>query len=104
MPILLIIIYHCVLMHRMVKYCVIYITVNGCVEATTHLLQSGVPYVPSQDFCQDPPKEHFGRHRGLARRSDNPTLYQFGQVVNTHGHSFMQRPVIWTCKSEYGRV
>ena len=67
-------------MQRKVKCCVMYITVKGFVKATTHLLQSVVSYVLSQDFCQDPleVEEHFDRHRGLGRRSDNPTLYQFG--------------------------
>ena len=100
-------------MHIMVKCCVIYITGNGFVEASIHLLQSGVPYVLSQNFCQDPLEEHFGRHRGRGRRSDNPTLYQFGQVVNTYGHSFIQKPVhpsfgrvkrIWTGRNMGGKA
>jgi len=28
-------------------------------------------------------EEHFGRQRSLGRRSDNPSLYQFGYNENT---------------------
>ncbi|XP_056004110.1 uncharacterized protein LOC125653769 [Ostrea edulis] len=50
--------------------------------ATRYLLQQGVPYVLSNVFCQDPLEEHFGRHRGLGTRHDNPTIHQFGYQEN----------------------
>ncbi len=50
---------------------------HAFVEATQYLLQNGVHYVLSQDYCQDPLEEHFGRHRGLAGRAENPTMIQF---------------------------
>ena len=42
-----------------------------------------------QDFLltgkisQDSTEENFGRHRGMGRRNDNPTLHQFGYDSNT---------------------
>ena len=66
------------------EYHCIYIifSVKAFIEATRFLLASGLPYVPSQDFCQDPLEEHFGRHRGLANRNDIPTVLQFGYLQN----------------------
>lgn len=53
------------------------LAVNAFVESTKYLLRQGVPYILSQVFCQDPLEEHFGRHRGLGARHDNPTVHQF---------------------------
>ena len=57
-------------------------TVYDFVEATKFLLVKSVEFVFSNTFCQDPLEEHFGRHRGLGRRADNPNLYQFGYQEN----------------------
>ena len=54
--------------------------VKSLIEATKFLLSNGVEYVRTIVFCQDPLEEHFGRHRALGRRSDNPTLWGFGYV------------------------
>ncbi|XP_062588177.1 uncharacterized protein LOC134249818 [Saccostrea cucullata] len=60
----------------------IVMTVNSFIDATKYLLQQGVPYLLSQVFCQDPLEEHFGRHRGLGARHDNPTIHQFSYQEN----------------------
>ncbi|XP_062578102.1 uncharacterized protein LOC134245410 [Saccostrea cucullata] len=60
----------------------IVMTVNAFIEATKYLLGQGLPYVLSHDFCQDPLEEHFGRHRGLGSRHDNPTAHQFSYQEN----------------------
>ena len=49
------------------------------VGATQYLLHSGLPYVLSQDDCQDPLEEHFGRHWGLTHRNDNPNVSSLGE-------------------------
>jgi hypothetical protein len=59
------------------KWC-LFQTVNSVVSATKFLLEQGVPEVYTNYFCQDPLELHFGRHRALGRRTDNPTLYAFG--------------------------
>ncbi|XP_034315553.2 uncharacterized protein [Magallana gigas] len=60
----------------------IIMTVNAFVESTKYLLRQGVTYILSQVFCQDPLEEHFGRHRGLGARHDNPTVHQFSYQEN----------------------
>ena len=64
----------------MLTHWVFFLLVLAFVETTQYLLNQGVPYVLSQDMCQDPLEEHFGRHRGVGSRHDNPTVYQFGYV------------------------
>ena len=59
------------------------ITVNSVIEATQFLLQEGMPFVLTERFNQDVLEEHFGRHRSLGRRNDNPTVKQFGYQSNT---------------------
>ena len=54
------------------------ITVYSMIEATKFLLKSGVRMVLTNKFCQDPLEEHFGRHRCLGVRADNPTLWMYG--------------------------
>ena len=61
----------------------IQITVYSLIEATRYLLQNGVNFVLSEKFNQDVVEEYFGRHRSLGRRSDNPTIHQFGYNSNT---------------------
>ena len=53
-------------------------TVHSAVEAVRFLLQNGVEEVYTNFFCQDPLETHFGFHRGLGRRNDNPTLFALG--------------------------
>ncbi|XP_050399250.1 uncharacterized protein LOC126816608 isoform X3 [Patella vulgata] len=60
----------------------LFVTINSVVEATKYLLSCGVKEVYTNSFCQDPLESHFGNHRGLARRNDNPTLYAFGYQEN----------------------
>ncbi|XP_062585102.1 uncharacterized protein LOC134246755 [Saccostrea cucullata] len=60
----------------------IIMTVKAFVEATKYLLQHNLPYVLSNDFCQDPLEEHFGRHRRLGANQDNPTVHQFSYQEN----------------------
>ncbi|XP_055955159.1 uncharacterized protein LOC126812587 [Patella vulgata] len=55
---------------------------KAVVEATKYLIQHGVKFVLTNKFCQDPVEEHFGRHRALGRRSDNPTVFEFGYQEN----------------------
>ena len=42
-----------------------------------------MPFVLTERFNQDVLEEHFGRHRSLGRRNDNPTVHQFGYQSNT---------------------
>ncbi|KAL8607253.1 hypothetical protein ACOMHN_047584 [Nucella lapillus] len=51
-------------------------------EATHYLLDNGVKSVLSNRFCQDPLEAHFGRHRCLSSRSENPNIHTFGQQEN----------------------
>lgn len=55
-------------------------SVKSMVDATQYLLGTGVPMILSYKFCQDPLEEHFGRHRALGIRADNPTLWSFGYI------------------------
>ena len=59
------------------------ISVHSLIECVQYLLKSGMPYILSERFNQDVLEENFGRHRGLGRRNDNPTLHQFGYDSNT---------------------
>lgn len=59
-------------------------SVNAFIEATQYLLGQGVSYIQSRVFSQDPLEEHFGRHRGLDARQDNPTMLQFRCVQRIH--------------------
>ena len=40
-------------------------------------------FVLTEKFNQDCVEENCGRHRGLARRNENPSLFQFGYDSNT---------------------
>ena len=57
-------------------------TIKSFQEATRYLLNNGVQYVFSNRFSQDPLEAHFGRHRSLCPRSENPNLYRFGYQEN----------------------
>lgn len=58
------------------------ITARSTVECTRYLLSSGVPKVLSNRYLQDICEEHFGKHRGLWGRNENPSVYQFGYQEN----------------------
>jgi len=54
--------------------------VSSFVNLAKELLQiSGVKFLLSEKFTQDPLEEHFGRHRRRGGCNDNPTLAEFGQ-------------------------
>ena len=59
------------------------ITIHSVIEVVKFLLKNGMPFVLTERFNQDCLEEYFGRHRGLGRRNDNPTVYQFGYQENT---------------------
>ena len=42
------------------------------------MLQQGIPYVLSERFCQVDLENYFGKQRSIDRRSDNPTVHDFG--------------------------
>lgn len=60
----------------------LYMTLKAFPEAVRYLLSQGVEFVLSNRFCQDPLERHFGRHRGIGRRSDNPSMWSFGYAEN----------------------
>ena len=61
----------------------ILMTVTSFCEATKYLLTfGGLPKVKSRDFCQDPLEQHFGRHRAIGRRCDNPSVKEFANNEN----------------------
>lgn len=53
------------------------ITCNSVVELVKYLLTAGMPFVLTEKFNQDVLEQHFGRHRGAGRRSDNPSLSSY---------------------------
>ena len=59
------------------------ITALSTIEAVRFLLNKGMPFVLTERFNQDVLEEHFGRHRGIGYRIDNPDLHQFGYNSNT---------------------
>ena len=59
------------------------ITALSTIEAVRFLLNKGMPFVLTERFNQDVLEGHFGRHRGIGHRNDNPDLYQFGYNSNT---------------------
>ena len=63
-------------------------SVHAFVEATKYLLDHGVDFVLSHVFNQDPLEEHFGRHRGMGRRMDNPNLWTFGYAYQYDSTEF----------------
>lgn len=54
------------------------ITCQSAVEVSRILLADvKMPYILTTKFSQDPIEQHFGRHRTVGRRSDNPSLLQY---------------------------
>ena len=72
---------------------VFYPTVHSFIEATRFLLNSGVSMVLSNKFCQDPLEQHFGRHRCLGVRAENPTLWTYGYVFWSTSFEMLQSNV-----------
>ena len=58
------------------------VTANSLPECVKYRLSNRFHYVLTAKFSQDPLEEHFGRHRGLIRRSTNPNIYSFGHQEN----------------------
>lgn len=59
------------------------ILVYSFVELTKYLLaQSGVQFILSERFNQDPLESHFGKHRQMKGGNDNPTVAQFNYNEN----------------------
>ena len=58
------------------------ISIYSLIELVKFLLNSGIDYVLTNRFCQDPVEQYFGKQRGIGRRSDNPTIYAFGYNDN----------------------
>ena len=54
--------------------------------------QQDIPYILSEKFCQDDLENYFGKQRAISRRSDNPTLHDFGYNDNTVKNKFLMRP------------
>ena len=61
------------------------------IEATKYLLKDRFQFVLAETFCQDVLEEYFGRQRGIGRRNDDPTVFQFGC---SHDIICMERSVI----------
>ena len=60
-----------------------YISVYSFVEVTKYLLeQTGVQFILSERFNQDPLESHFGKHRQMKGGNDNPTVAQFNYNEN----------------------
>ena len=59
------------------------ITTYSIVECIQFLLNSGVDYVLTERFCQDPLENYFGQQRAINRRKDNPNLKDIGYGNNT---------------------
>ena len=57
-------------------------TAHALIECVQYLLQNGFKYVLTNKLSQDPLEDHFGRHRGLGRRSCNPTIHALGHQEN----------------------
>ena len=61
----------------------ILISVYSLIESVQFLIQDGMKFILTERFNQDVAEENFGRHRGVGRRNENPSLHQFGYDSNT---------------------
>ena len=52
-----------------------------------------MPFALIEDFNQNVLEEHFGKHRSIGRRNDNPDLYHFGHNSNIIGMHCSIMPV-----------
>ncbi len=60
----------------------IQISIYSMIDLVKFLLNAGMKYVLTNHFCQDPVEQYFGKQRSIGRRSDNPTIYNFGYNDN----------------------
>ena len=67
------------------------ITVLSVKEGCKLWLQQGVPYIFSERFCHDDLENYFGKQRAIGRKSDNPTVHDFGYNDNTVKNQFSVR-------------
>eukprot|EP00794_Sanderia_malayensis_P001207 gene1207-583_t len=58
------------------------ISIHSLVGVTKFLLTNGAEYVLTNKLCQDPVEEYFGRQRAIGRRSENPSMREFGYNDN----------------------
>eukprot|EP00112_Aurelia_sp_Birch-Aquarium-sp1_P022151 Seg6146.2 transcript_id=Seg6146.2/GoldUCD/mRNA.D3Y31 product="Transposable element P transposase" protein_id=Seg6146.2/GoldUCD/D3Y31 len=56
--------------------------IYSMIELVRFLLHPGMKYVFTSRFCQDPVEQYFGKQRAVGRRSDNPTIRNFGYNDN----------------------
>ena len=57
------------------------------------MLQQGIPCILSERFCQDDLENYFRKQHAIGRRSDNPTVNDFGYNDNTVKNQFSIRPI-----------
>ena len=69
------------------------ITILSIKEGCKLWLQQGVPYIFSERFCHYDLENYFGKQRAIGRRSDNPTVHDFGYNDNTVKNQFSIRPI-----------
>ena len=70
------------------------ITTYSIIECVQFLLSSGVPYVLTERFCQDPLENYFGQQRAINRRKDNPNLRDIGYGDNAIRNIKASRSII----------
>ena len=58
------------------------ISVYSLVEIVPFLLSEGFDYILVERFCQDILEEHFGDHRKLGGRAENPDVQKIGYQTN----------------------
>ena len=69
------------------------ITVHSVIELINFLLSSGVSYVLTERFCQDPLENYFGHQRQIGSRRSNPSVYDFGYNDNTIRNKKVFQPI-----------
>ena len=67
------------------------ITMHSVIETVRYLLKNGMSFLLTENFNQDCVEDNFGPNRGLGRRNENPSLFQFGYDSNT---IHMQRSIV----------
>ena len=76
------------------------ITVLSFNKVWKFLLQQGIPYILSEKFCHDDLENYLGKQRAAGRRSENPTVHDFGYNGNLFKNQFLIRPIgkIFSCR------
>ena len=69
------------------------ITILSFKEFCKLFSEQGIPYSLSEIFCQDDLENYFGKQRAIGRRSDNPTVHDFGYNDNTVKNQFLMNPI-----------